>query len=201
MSLTFYLNQLQNFNRWNYRSNQAAITALFAEVKDLDDCTQSRTKVMVILSRFNVQVSKSVKHSFELRRFCFEADWNIVLEYSEQYVRHMDKLLHQFFQDGIFTERNVKKRYDTLKNCARTALNIFGAYGDRFRSTMIFSIKVDVQLLDSIDKILKYDWDSLHASHDCETFPDLIRLNNGNDLPIIRLEEITQVIKLIIIIF
>ena len=148
---------------------------------------------MIILGRFNAQVSCAVKHSFELRRFCFEAEWDQVLTISENYVRTMDQLLNRFFLDGIFTENNVKRRYENLKNGSRSALNQFGAYTNNLRSTFTFAIKMDIELLDSIEKILKFDWNSLYVSHDCDTFLKLIELNKGRDLPLVRLEEITQV--------
>ena len=152
-----------------------------------------RTKVMVILGRFNAQVTNSAKHSFELRKFCFESDWDNVLSISETYAKTMDQWLSRFFSNGIFTENNVKRRYEELKNGSRHALRHFGAYSDRLRSTFIFSLKVNIQLLDSIEKILKFDWDSLYVSAQCDTFLELIELNQGRDLPIVRLEEITQV--------
>ena len=148
---------------------------------------------MVILGRFNAQVTNSAKHSYELRRFCFEGDWEQTLSTSEKYVRTMDQLLNRFFVEGIFTEENVKRRLEALKNGSRSVLNNFGAYSDRLRSTFLFSFKLNIQLLDSIEKLLKFDWDSLYVSSHCDTFIELIELNNGRDLPIVRLEEITQV--------
>ena len=148
---------------------------------------------MIILGRFNAQISNACMHNYELRRFCFEADWDQVLTISEEYVRTMDKLLSRFFSDGIFTENNVKRRYEHLKNGSRSAFRQFGAYSDRLASTFVFALKVDIQMLDSIEKILKFDWDSLYVSADCDKFLDLIELNHGRDLPIVRLEEITQV--------
>ena len=156
---------------------------------------------MVIVGRFNAQVSKSVMHSFELRRFIFDAEWDQMIETAETYVRTMDKLLSSFFFDGLFTENNVKRRYENLKNGARSALSKFGAYSDRLRSSLQFSIKLDIVLLDSIEKILKFNWDSLYVSADCDAFLDLIKQNGGHDLPIVKLEEITQVTLFSTIIF